>query len=82
MKKNTYRFQKLTLFDLNLTWSPSKVRLDDIMGPNHITINIYTNWARKHVATCKACCDFYLSVIFCYLTLTLTILSMIFMLMQ
>ena len=65
------------LFDLTLTWTPSKVIFDDVIGPNnHHYRYLRVKWPRKCVVW--HVCDFYFLLNFWDLTLTLTFSGMTF----
>ena len=71
--------QNLTLFDLTLTWPPSKIKLDEVSGSNgHHYWYLPTTWSSKHMSHGIPRKELISLVAFCDLTLTLTLASMIF----
>ena len=74
-------FENLNLFDLTLTWNPSKVKFDDIIGCNHNHCRYpRTEWPIKLVL--HGMLELLFLATFCDLTLTLTFLSMTSVFMQ
>ena len=74
-----YWFGNLTSFDLTLSWPPSKVIFDDVMGlDDHHYRCLRAKLPRKHVSHCIFVTFFLMN--FCDMTLTLTFSNMAFVL--